>query len=273
MINANRSARYGCMIVAIAQSIPMAAGVGVAAAAWDLRGPVLEWPGLVNTLQRLGKLARNSTERLAAGEEVEFASGSFSLFLPVASLAADAEREGGNPILQLLTALKAFAPAGTETAEFWVQDNFVQTPPQPHWDHLVWVLKQQGRLVMPLAASVLFLGDHGTPTIATSNRILPATSDSDPLEQIDDKLRSISPASLLEAWLLLPRRRRYFLFDGALLHGVLDPRACCEELAGRGTSTSQERRVTFLVNWIGSSSRPTAPASSFPLARRLVRRR
>ncbi|CAK0868988.1 unnamed protein product [Prorocentrum cordatum] len=272
MLDLNCYARRLIICVAVVRYVATASGNGETAkvAAWELRGPVLEWQGLVPAIRRLGALARNRTERLALGDEDQFEGGPFSLYLPLTSISTDTQQASANPILLLLMALKVFAPPGTETAEFWVQDNSVQTPPQPHWDHLTWMLKRQGRLVMPLAASVLFLGDHGTPTIATSNRILPAMTDSDPLEQIDDKLRSISPASLREAWLLFPQRFRYLLFDGALLHGVLDPRSCCEELAGRGASNSQERRLTFLVNWIGKSSRPVAPATSFPLARKLI---
>ncbi len=118
---------------------------------------------------------------------------------------------------QVIQHLRSYVPRGHELigAEWWFRATTTDTGFPFHFDRDEGI---RSSIVSPDLASILYLSNAGGPTV-----ILDATPS-----------RSAAPKSGIA---LHPRRGRFGMFPGTLLHGVLPARS------GRWP------RVTMLVNW------------------------
>lgn len=113
-------------------------------------------------------------------------------------------------------------------AEYWVQIYEKGRGLAFHFDKDEYLLKEEGRMVMPAVSSILFLsgsqeGPTQAPTVITDQRF-------------DQDAGCTVPENPTCSTLAFPLENSYCIFDGQLGHGVLD----CGHT---------QRRDTLLVNW------------------------
>ena len=118
---------------------------------------------------------------------------------------------------QVIQHLRSFVPGGQELvgAEWWLRATTTDTGFPFHFDRDEGVRRS---IVSPDVSSILYLSDAGGPTVI-----------------LDAKPARVSAPNAGIA--VYPRRGRFGLFPGTLLHGVLPGRP------------SRWPRVTMLVNW------------------------
>ena len=139
-------------------------------------------------------------------------------------------------------------------AEWWVQHRRANTPQHFHFDtdmgrHSLGSSStstnndssEKSIFRCPSLSSVLYLTESGGPTVVLGQR---------PTMSKWSGNLALLPEEATECDIMFPRRNRYMLFRGDLLHGVLP----CNEL---------EMRTTLLVNW-WCGKKPKDPACSVP---------
>jgi hypothetical protein len=137
--------------------------------------------------------------------------------------------------------LEAFAKPGSNGreyvgAEWWVQ-NVEPSGPQSiigfHLDKDEAIASNEHYLVHPEWGSIFYLTHTGGCTLV--------------FDQHSPNGNGYEPVEALEAELSCPKRNKFFIFNGTLLHGVIP---------GRDEHKVEPRRITFLVNWWTQRPRP-----------------
>jgi hypothetical protein len=139
-------------------------------------------------------------------------------------------------------------------AEWWVQHRRIDRPLYFHLDTDVG-RHTQACIRCPSLSSILFLSDTGGPTCILGQR---------PTESRWTGKLQLSPAEATEADVVFPKRGRYVLFKGDLLHGVLPPPSLPPKDSSEDAAKNDEKmRTTLLINWwVGD--KPLAPHCSHP---------
>ena len=111
------------------------------------------------------------------------------------------------------------------------------------------VMKNRGKVGLPLQSGVLYLDSCGGPTVVLNTELdLPYNA------SIDDNFDSIHPEHRRAhtAFLAQPVRNSFLVFPSKYMHGVL-PRLEADQLyARRSLHSSSCMRTTFLINWWGN---------------------
>jgi hypothetical protein len=129
-------------------------------------------------------------------------------------------------------------------AEWWVQHRNSTTPQFFHFDTDVGKhssTNNDALLRCPSLSSILYLTETGGPTVILAQR-----------PQVSNWTGRLvlTPPEATECDIMYPRKNRYCLFRGDMLHGVLP-------------SEDNAMRTTLLVNW-WTGDRPMSPACSNP---------
>jgi hypothetical protein len=147
------------------------------------------------------------------------------------------------------------AQSGIAGAEWWLSRmRTTAVGVDFHFDHDVAVLEKTGRLVHPRFSSVLYLnrarGGHLAVTAEPPNPRNPAHA-----------------PDRLEFDLVRPAPNRFAIFDGSLLHGVLDARGA---LADRILPGKPPLRLAIPVNWWTGRPRRVPGFAGSPFYRALA---
>ena len=142
-------------------------------------------------------------------------------------------------IMHRYAAALGLDPSEWSGAEWWIQTRSGLDPLHFHCD-CAEGRKNGEANVHPLLSTVLYLTDSGGPTLVMDAE-LSHDADDDPLTFV--------PPSPQDGVLSYPARGRAIVFDGSLLHGVIEDKA----------EGSKETRVTLLMNFW--RVRPTSCAS------------
>lgn len=130
-------------------------------------------------------------------------------------------------------------PGGLAGAEWWFQSRAPSADIGFHYDKDEGTASTEWYMKMPILSTITYLTSFGAPTLIFNQSTNRAGN------------REV-PAVPRSAALVYPRANRHVVFRGNLQHGVVG-----ELGEAKGTTGSQGKRITFLVNWWDKA--PIAP--------------
>lgn len=135
------------------------------------------------------------------------------------------------------------AAAGWQGVEWWIQDRYVADSKEYHLDTAITWCSENGWTVLekcpfyPTIASIVYIDDIGGPTVVFNQTMTSS---------------GIYPYLPEEIWLSYPHKNKMMLFNGNLLHGVLN---------SISETNGDKRRRTLLINyWKGDKMAGTKAA-------------